>query len=237
RLDVDPSLLVLPEEKVLDQVRLTPELCNQWLKFVAPLLADATQVDGKCSLDLAKGSLPLLSPTSGRLAGTLSVHQAAVRPGALAAEIVSAVEQVRSIIQRRSPRAGNSERVLLEMPAQAVPFQLAEGRVAHQGATFVVSDVVVRTSGSVGLDDSLNLIAEIPIKDEWLGNVKALGSLKGKSVQIPISGTLSKPRMDGQVLANLARQMGRSAVENLLPDPTGGALQKGLDKLFAPKRK
>ena len=246
RFDVTPSLLVLPKEKVLDQVRLSPELCNQWLKFVAPLLADAAQVDGKFSLDVAAGSLPLSAPTSGTLDGTFVVHEAQVRPGSLAAEIVGAVEQVRSIVQRRAPKSLNRERPFMKMPAQEVPFRLTEGRVAHQGATFVFSDLVVRTSGSVGLDESLDLIAEIPIKDDWLGSDgKLLGSLKGKSVQIPIRGTLTRPQLDNRVLAGLARDIGTSAIESLLedqlkgkvPDKVDGVIKQGLDQLFAPKKK
>ena len=246
RFDVTPSLLVLPKEKVLDQVRLSPELCNQWLKFVAPLLADATQVDGRFSLDVTKGTLPLSAPTSGTVDGTFAVHEAQVRPGSLAAEIVGAVEQVRSIVQRRPPKPLNRERPFMKMPAQEVPFRLAEGRVAHQGATFVFSDLVVRTSGTVGLDESLDLIADIPIKDEWLGsNDKLLGSLKGKTVQIPIRGTLSRPQLDNRVLAGLARDIGTSAVGSLLedqlkgkvPDKVDDVIKQGLDQLFAPKKK
>jgi hypothetical protein len=247
RFDVAPSLLVLPKEKVLDQVRLSPELCNQWLKFVTPLLADAAQVEGRFSLDVTSGSLPLSAMTNGDVDGTFLIHDAQVRPGNLAAEIVGAVEQVRSIVQRRPPKSLNRERPFMKMPAQEVSFKLTEGRVTHQGATFVFSDLVVRTSGAVSLaDESLELIADIPIKDEWVGsNDKLLGSLKGKSVQIPIRGTLSRPQLDNRVIAQLARDIGTSAVENLLedqlkgkvPDKVDGVIKQGLDQLFAPKKK
>ena len=246
RFDVSPSLLVLPKDKVLDQVRLSPELCSQWLKFIAPLLADATQVDGRFSLDVVSGSLPLSAPTTGSVDGTFSVHEAQVRPGALAVEIVGAVEQVRSIVQRRPPKAVNRERPFMKMPAQEVPFRLVDGQVVHQGATFVFSDLVVRTSGSVGIDERINLIADIPIKDEWLGsNDKLLGSLKGKTIQIPIRGTLSRPQLDNRVLAGLARDIGTSAVGSLLedqlkgkvPDKVDSVIKQGLDQLFAPKKK
>lgn len=246
RFDVTPSLLVLPKEKVLDQVRLSPELCNQWLKFVAPLLADATQVEGRFSLDVASGSLPLAAMTTGDVDGSLAVHDAQVRPGSLAAEIVGTVEQIRSIVQRRPPKPLNRERPFMKMPAQDIPFRLTEGRVAHQGATFAFSDLVVRTSGSVGLDESLDLIADIPIKDEWVGsNEKLLGSLRGKTVQIPIRGTLSRPQLDNRVLARLARDVGTSAVGSLLedqlkgkvPDKVDDVIKQGLDQLFSPKKK
>ena len=135
---------------------------------------------------------------------------------------------------------------LAEGGGVSMKHSMAEGRVAHQGAMFVFSDLVVRTSGSVGLDESLDLIAEIPIKDEWLASDgKLLGSLKGKSVQIPIRGTLTKPQLDNRVLAGLARDIGTSAVGSLLeeqlkgkvPDKLDGVLKQGLDQLFAPKKK
>ena len=89
RLDRNRAVLALPAEKVLTQVQLSTEICGSWLKFIAPMLADATQVDGKCSLEIVGGTLPLSSPRTGELAGVLTIHQAQIRPGASALQVLS----------------------------------------------------------------------------------------------------------------------------------------------------
>ena len=110
----------------------------------------------------------------------------------------------------------------------------------HEGLTFIVKNVTVRTSGSVGTDETISLVAEIGIRDEWLGNNKALAGLKGQSIQIPMTGTLTRPQPDPRVFANLAQQIGGSALEGLLQDKVGDklddAINNGLDKLLKRKK-
>ena len=105
----------------------------------------------------------------------------------------------------------------------------------------MVSNVSVKTSGSVGvIDSTLNLIAEIPIKDEWIGSNRTLAGLKGKSLKIPIVGTTSRPQIDPSVFANLAQQIGGSAIEGVLQDKVGNGLNdvinNGLDNLLRGKK-
>ena len=242
-LEQKPFLIVLPQEKVIDQVRLSPEMCRGWLKFVAPLLADSTQVDGKISFDMNGASLPLLAPMTGRLEGILAIHRAQVTPGPLGLQIIGSIDQIRSIIMRRQPGDPNdpgNPRVWIELPEQNVPVKLADGRAFHEGLTLLVKNVTVRTSGSVGSDETLSLIAEIDIKDEWLGNSKVLAGLKGQSIRIPIAGTLSRPKPDPRAFADLVRQIGGSAIEGLLKDKIGDKLDdiisNGLEKLLNRKK-
>ncbi len=236
RLDQSPALLVLPQEKVIDQVRLSPELCGSWLKFVMPLLADAAEVEGKFSLDVAGGSLPLMTPATGELTGAVAIHQAQVRPGPSSMQIVGLIDQIRSVIRQRPGADPQRERVWMEMPEQTVDFKLAEGRMHHRALTIQIKDVTLRTSGSVGMDETLNLMAEFSIPDEWLGNTKLLASLKGKSIRIPIGGTLSRPHPDGRVLGELTKQLGGSALEGLFEKQLDGKLdglfKKNLNKLL-----
>ena len=238
-LESDPALLVLPQEKMIDQIRLSPELCAGWLKFVVPALADSAQVEGKFSLDMQGASLPLSAPATGTVDARLSVHQVQVRPGPLALKIVGAIDQVQSIITRRS--VGDlSKDVWLEMPEQHIPFKMEQGRVHHEGMTFTVKNVAVKTSGSVGTDETLDLIAEIPIQNGWLGNNKVFASLKGQSVRIPIRGTLTSPQLDPSIFSKLTEQLGGSVLEGVLQDQVGGKLDgvinDGLNRFFKGKK-
>ncbi len=232
RFDQSSSLIVLPPEKVIDQVRLSPELCSSWLKFVMPLLADAAEVEGKFSLDVAGGSLPLMTPATGEMNGAVAIHQAQVRPGPSSMQILGLIDQVRSVIRQRPGADPQRERVWMELPEQTVDFKLEEGRVHHRALTIQIKDVTLQTSGSVGTDETLNLIAEFGIPDEWIGNTKLLAGLKGKSIRIPIGGTLSRPLPDARILGELTKQLGGSALEGLLEKKLDGALDGLFNKLL-----
>ena len=197
-------------------------------------------MEGKLSLDLAGASLPLFDPATGSVDGTLAVHQVQVRPGPLALQIVGAIDQVQALLLRRQAGELSKEQVWMQMPEQQIPFKLEQGRVYHEGMTFMVKNVSVKTSGSVGTDETIRLVAHIAIRDEWLGDNKVFAGLKGQTVQIPINGTLSRPQLDPRILANLTKQFGGSALEGLIQDKVGdkldGAVKDGLDKLFRKKK-
>jgi translocation and assembly module TamB len=234
RLDRNPSILVLPTEKVIQGVQITPELCNQWLKYVAPMLADATQIDGQFSLDVTNGALPLSAPMKGDMAGTLSVHQVRVRPGPGGLQITSFVDQIRSIITRKAPAGAPQDRVWMQMPEQAIPIKLVGGRAYHQNVTVQIGEGTVVSSGSVGLlDESVDLVLQIAILEDWIKDQKLLAGFKGKSLKVPVRGSLSQFQLDPRVLTDLATQIGGSAIEGAL----GGALEDKVDDLFKGKLK
>lgn len=249
-LDRHPAMLVLGQERLLDQISLTPELCANALKYAVPMLADSTHVEGKISVQTNSASLPLSAPMTGVADGILIVHHAQAAPTGMAQQIVGAIDQIQAIITRKSP--GSNVQVMLQMPQQQVPVHLQQGRVTHQGMKFLVNNISVTTSGSVGMDSSLNLVVGVGVRDEWIGNNKALAGLKGKTIQIGVVGTTSRPQIDPSVFSNLAQQMGGSAIEGLIQDKIGnglngvlknnngngvnGTINNELDKLFKGKR-
>ncbi len=246
RLDRTPAMIVLQSERVIDKVRLSPELCAGWLKFVAPLMADATRVDGRFSVVLANGALPVSDPSAGDVAGQLAVHQAQVAPGPLGNQVLTVVDRIKALTKSKSLKpadllslaeqsasAGGRERVLVTLPEQEVPFRLVNGRVHHEGLTLVTKEATLKTRGSVGLDESLELVVEVPVRDEWIAQNKQLASLRGKSLSIPVRGSLTAPQLDLRVFESLAREAITAPVENLLENE----LQKGLNRLLPGKKK
>ena len=235
-------LLVHDPGRVVDQLDLTPALCQTWLKYVAPLLADATRADGKFSLDLSQCRVPLSDTTKSDVAGTLTIHAARVRPGPVAEPIVAIARQIEAIVQKKplgavggllgaGPGAPGSE-VQLNIQTQNIQFAVRNGRVIHSPLKFVVGNVEIRTHGSVGFDQTLDLIAEVPILPQWVEKQPALKSLANQTIQIPIRGTLARPALDQRAVESLTRQVGTAAVGSALE----GALQKGLDGLLKPKK-
>ncbi|HZL87760.1 MAG TPA: hypothetical protein VFB96_05235 [Pirellulaceae bacterium] len=236
--------LRLDKGPVLQRVRISPELCRGWLKYVAPLLADATRAEGKFSLDLESGTVPLMQPEAMDVGGILSIHEAQVGPGPLALTYLNLALQVKSIL---AGKPANSESIdpkkgWILLPEQQVAMRAFQGRVYHQGLLMNVNDVVVRTEGSVGFDQTLNLVAAIPVQDKWIEKDKLPTAFKGKSIYIPIRGRISRPEPDTKVLKDLAAQMlvggAKSYFQSELNknrDRIGEELQKGLDRLFNPQ--
>ncbi len=66
---------------------------------------------------------------------------------------------------------------------------------------------MLETRGSVGLDQSLDLVAEIPIADDWIEGKDHLAALRGQKISIPVSGTASSPKLDLSALNQVSRQL------------------------------
>ena len=227
-LNSEPMMFVLPAGPVIENVRLSPDMCQGWLKYVAPMLADSTRVDGRLSMAVTSTKVPLDNWQEMKSVGTLAIHSADVRPGPLAQQFLEIAEQIKAIIRKSGSNIINPEEAWMKIDDQTVAFQVSLGRVHHDSLEIRVRDLVIRTRGSVGMDESIDLIAEVPVQDSWIKDDRLLGAFRGEVIQIPISGTLSKPKVDRNIFANLARQVGTSAGTKLLENE----LQNQLQRLF-----
>ncbi|MFM8250450.1 MAG: hypothetical protein ACKOBW_02505 [Planctomycetota bacterium] len=221
--------------RILDQVRIAPEMCAGWLKYIMPIVADVAEADGKFSAELVKPAvIPLDDPTSGHLQGSLAVHSIQVGPGPLARELLRVAQLAKGIGEGRPASAvadAGAGPVWLQLPAQEVPFHLRERRVYHERLVVKLKDAELVTSGSVGLDNTLDLSAEIPIRDEWVSKNRYLASLQGQKLRLPISGTLQAPKVDQRVLQQLTSQTITNAAGKVIENE----LNRGLDRLIRPK--
>ena len=95
----------------------------------------------------------------------------------------------------------------LQLKPQQLPFLVKDGRVHHSDFEMNYKDIVIRTSGSVGFDQTLNMVAQIPLSESWLGSNKHLAGLAGKSISIPIRGNVSKPVVDHRAVTQFASQL------------------------------
>ena len=78
-----------------------------------------------------------------------------------------------------------------------------------------VGQVTMRTRGWVGLDESVNIVVEIPLKDEWTRQRNSpLASLDEPMIRIPIVGNLKDPKFDTRVTAKLMEAIPRATIEN-----------------------
>jgi translocation and assembly module TamB len=234
RLDPEPMELTLPPGPLLTNVRISPQVSEAMLKYIAPVLAGATQSEGQFSMTLTSARVPLADSKKSDVSGQLAVHSVRVVPGPMAKQWVELAQQVESIAKRRSPIAAGGQAqpvTLFTVQDQQVNFRVVDGRVYHQGMQFQVGDVVMRTEGSVGFDQTVSLLVQVPIQDKWIEGQALLVGLKGQTLKIPISGTLTQPRMDQSAVAGLSQQLLQGAAQQAI----GGELNKALDKFLKPR--
>ena len=235
RIDPAPMELVLPAGPLVEKARITPEVADAALKYVAPVLADATRTEGLFSIDLASARVPLADPAQAQLAGRLTIEQARIAPGPLAKEFIRLGQQIEALVRRRSPPVAGtpSDRALMTLDNQTVEFQMVDGRVYHRGLEMTIDGGVrLRTSGWVGVDQTLAILAEIPIQDRWIRDEPLLEGLRNQSLRIPIGGTLSRPQVDARALAQFSEQLVGGAVRGAVRSAITNELDKQLEKLL-----
>ncbi|MFH5804373.1 hypothetical protein [Alienimonas sp. DA493] len=219
----------LPAGRILSGVRFTPEATRGWLGLVSPLAAGAVQADGAFDVDLDGAAVPLSDLLAGDLrragaGGRLVVERADFTAGPVADGLLGAVRNASALL--RGSVGGDLRDVRVRLPAQSTPFRLSGGRVYHQNLLARSGSVEVTTGGSVGLDGTLDLRAEIPLG----------GDLGGRRATVPIGGSLDAPRIDVARLADAAaRGALDSAVErerDRLEEKASREISRGLDRLF-----
>ena len=220
---------------LIDHVTITPQMCDTWIKYVAPMLEGATRAEGQFTLDLDGAAIPMDAPKQLDLQGQFVVHKVTVGPGAMAQELIGIAKSVKAMADGKfleGAVTAPSSQEWLELPQQSIPIDVLDGHVRHENLIMKVKDVTIRTSGSVGIDDqSLDLVAEVPIRDEWLKDEKLRMALKGQTLKIPITGSISKPRIDNGALTQFGQQMALEAGKGVIQNQIGKAMGKGQQAL------
>jgi hypothetical protein len=200
--DGQPQLVIEPGT-VLPRTQVTPEACHDLLMYIAPILAGATEVGGEFSIEVDRWRLPLAEPASGEGSGRLTISSLDIGPGPLVAELAALLGVPPKL------------RIVEDAP---VTFRMADGRIHHSDLEFRIDRLVVRTHGSVGLDGSLALVAEVPVPKHLLGDGPLASALAGQTLAIPIAGTLSHPRIDAEGLGDSGLDLLSGTLGDLLKD-------------------
>ncbi len=197
------------------------EIAREWLRYLSPLLASATSVQGSMSLSTQGGEIPLNRWQQSDFEGTLTIHEARVAPGPRARTIMSLARQFEQIV--RMGVAETNESTLLTMPSQDVVLSIQGERVHHDKLILSAGDVEMRTGGSVGFDETIDLTFSLPIQNEWVEDRPLIGAaFRGETVSLGMTGTVDDPHLDTSPLRDLSLRMGIRA--------TGRALLHFLDR-------
>lgn len=250
-----PSL-VIDRGPVLTNVRISPEMCTMWLKYVAPLVAEATRAEGKFSLSLEGANMPLSAPVTGSAAGTLSIASAQIGPGPMGQQLQTVAREVLAFLKPGDGQAGSGSGnlALLSFPQQDVPFSMRDAVVRHDGLKVMIGDLSMVTDGNVNIQtEEFDLTATIALPESlFAGREGLLASLRGQPLKIPLRGSFSRPPDLRGALTSLLQQNAGSAVRNVIGNQIerrlqgeGGLLQRGegmlqrefgqgLNRLFGP---
>ena len=174
-LYADPCILV-------DHADITAGMCQDLLEYIAPVLAGATIVSGQTSLEVDECRVPTAAMQDGVASGRLSLHKVDVVAGPLVAKIAA--------ILGVPPKLVMADEAVIECRMQ-------DRRVHHEGMKFAISALGVETSGSVGFDRSLDLIATVTLNFERSADASRpiLDALSGQHVKLLVQGTLDDPKI------------------------------------------
>jgi hypothetical protein len=203
--DSNGRLLTIEPVKVFDHEELTPELCGKGLHLVAPVLSDATSIEGEISFVVDQFQLPLdttddqLLGEKTNIRGIVELHR--VKAGLKNPLLAGLVGMVGKLAGVQIP-----SRISVAEDTQ-LAFHVKDGRVYHDGMTFMLpelsSELTIRTSGSVGLDESLDLQIVVPMPGDLLGDGPLAQRLAGQPLQLHVTGTLKEPKFGLQKSAGL----------------------------------
>ena len=231
RLDVKPAALVFGKGEVIDRFQFTPEMTRNSLRFVAPMIANSTSIQGQFSLSQDYAIIPLDEPALGEARGAMSIQSARVGPGPLFDALAGKIDQVLAMINiNRDRRLIGPDAIFMQVNNQTVQYHMIDGRVYHSPFQVNMKGITITTTGSVGLDESLDLVAEVGFtnmlpQDSDKPLIKALLS---RPLKLPIGGTLKKPKVDMSSVGNYAKQMGVNALDAVL----GGGIGSQIQSLF-----
>jgi hypothetical protein len=217
RFSEKSALLEMPGGRLAERVRINPKMCAHFLQYIAPVLAGVATAEGAFSIELDGCRIPLDNPSAGEVGGRMTVHAVRIGPGPLIREMAVVLGRDKAAELKRE---------------SVIDFRLVDGRVYHKGLEMAFPDVTVRTYGSVGLDQTLSIMAEMPVPPKWQAGGMLGSALRDQTLRLPIAGTLSKPSIDKRVFDQLQGQVLQKAAENVL----GDELHRGLDRLFRSTR-
>lgn len=227
-LDVDSQVIVQPA-RILDRVKVTPELIKLGLANAVPLLAQSADFDGLVSLDTELITIPLSKPETASGSAALTLYEVRSRP--TNPTILSAIDFVGRLFRKDLPHE------LIFVDGSTIKVSMTDGLVHHQGVRAGLPRVDQRlqlaTHGTVGLlDRSLNLNLEIPVPVEQLAKRTSVKELGVPSMTLPIRGTLDEPVIDWGVLRRDSAEL-LAVISGLLGDeaPLVGGLTGALSEV------
>jgi translocation and assembly module TamB len=211
--------VLLPKGPLVERAKLTPQATAGALGYALPAIANAGQAEGEISAGIEESRIPLGDFTQTNLKGVLLIHKATVGASPVMAEVAKLL--------------GAKNTTMTLANEAVVPVQVANGRVYHQNFALTIGGTTLRTNGSVGFDNTLDLVVDVPIPKDLpilKNNPLLVKAVAGKVVKVPVKGTLSQPVLDPKAFEQAVVALAREGAKDVGKD----LLDKELNKLFPP---
>lgn len=188
----EDRVLTLDPVDVFTKRKLTPQVCSRFLQLMSPALHDATRVEGEYSLAINKLRIPIGVPEDQLIEGVELEGELALHKVAMEAEgpMLQAIGKL--LADLYGLEVPETIRVVKDAE---IKFQAREGRLFHEGLQLGLPDIdpalQIRSWGSVGLDETLDLHLEVPRLD------KAKRKESGP-VECHMTGTLHDPQLSAE---------------------------------------
>ncbi len=213
QLDVQPTVDMRKEPYILSfkentdllkDVQITQGLIDGLLAAIHPLFKDSVVPKGLLGLNMKHFSWPLSEKYRNRatFAGTLTLNGVKLKSTPFMVGLLNMM----GIRERK-----------LRLVDQDIAFEARDGRIALSPMTLEAEGHLLTMKGSIGFDSTLDFIARIPVTEKMVGK-DAYQFLQGTTINVPISGTAAKPRID------------QSAFQQASGDLMQQALRKNLEK-------
>jgi hypothetical protein len=188
----DPTLKMAGKTQLLENVAVTKELGAQLLSRINPIFLYVANIEGRVNLGVQDVFAPLGESVKQRGAGQgrLDLSKVKMQPSGLLAELLSL--------------GGMKEGTSYPVEIGALDFVMKDGRIHYDNFTLMFPEEFdLKFRGSVGLDETLDLVVSVPVRTALLDKLGAKGPtqeyaqrLSGTRVDIPIVGTREKPQLD-----------------------------------------
>ena len=199
---------------LLDAV-VNDEVSHRVLSFVAPVLDQATRVRGRVSLALNEAFLPISAgpDAQAEIDGDVLFDSVEFMPGPLAEQILGVFRQEQHpLLVLRDP----------------VSVRIIGRKIYQEGLIIPLGNVAaIGIEGWVDFDQNLNLVASFAMVPPRR-NIPVLSDiLQNAQIQLPITGTFKKPRINGDAIKDRFKDLGVNMLDNLI-----GAGINGLGRML-----
>ncbi len=226
RLNVDttyhlaarPAALTMPEKSpILTNVRIDKPLADGVLAKIHPLFGVLASPSGSVSGRMEQFYWPV---TKG--GGDMARFQVVFDVGRVTLDSRGILQEVLRLLHVADQT--------LTLKESEITCTGKNGRIGCTPVRVLVADSEMTISGSVGLDQTIDYLLEIPVTEKLIGREGAR-VLAGTTIRVPIRGTLKKPdfnrNMITDTLSDLAGQAAKKAIKDEVKKLVPG-LFKGL---------
>ena len=209
---VSPVLLFPAQTKLLENVTITQEMVDKLLVNVNPLFQGSKVLAGTVSLDLRGCRIATgVAPDKGVAADMDVVFKN------LKLELGPSMLELLAMLKVKDPHYS----------ADLLPIHVVvkDGRINVDPVKMVVDRQPVIFSGWVAFDSTVKYLVEVPLTDRLTGG-SGSKSIKGLTIKIPVTGTVSQPKLDTSVLQNTIGGLIKNTVGEHAAEKVGTFLEK-----------